>query len=170
MPIMAKKTPHAATPALKVLEEAGIAHNVHTFEGGTDHFGEHAASALEVAPERIFKTLMVDLSAGKGPRRQLAVCVLPVTNRLSLKKAAAAHHSPKTAMADPSDAAKSSGYIPGGISPLGQKHRLPTVIDETAILFDTIFFSGGRRGLDIEMNAEDLAALIDADFADIVAD
>ncbi|WP_286953606.1 MULTISPECIES: Cys-tRNA(Pro) deacylase [Corynebacterium] len=167
---MAKKTPHAATPALKVLEEAGVAHEVSTFEGGTDHFGEHAASALDVDPDRIFKTLMVDLSAGKGPRRQLAVCVLPVSHRLSLKKAAAAHNAHKATMADPADAAKSSGYIPGGISPLGQKHPLPTVVDETAILFDTIYFSGGRRGLDIAMNAEDLAKLIDATFADIVAD
>lgn len=76
----------------------------------------------------------------------------------------------KATMADPKDASKSSGYIPGGISPLGQKNVLPTAMDETAILFDTIFFSGGRRGLDIEMNAKALPQVLDVTFADLVAD
>ena len=73
-------------------------------------------------------------------------------------------------MADPADASKSSGYIPGGISPLGHKHVLPTVIDETAVLWDTIFFSGGKRGLDIEMNAEDFSQVLDVSFADLLAE
>ncbi|MHB2252456.1 MULTISPECIES: Cys-tRNA(Pro) deacylase [Corynebacterium] len=166
---MAKKTPHAATPALKILEEAGIDHSVSTFDGGREHFGDAAAAALDVEPERIFKTLVIDLSAGKGPKRQLAVCVLPVTYQLSLKKAAAAFGASKATMATPADASKSSGYIPGGISPLGHKHILPTVVDETALLFDTIFFSGGKRGLDIEMNPEDLPRVLDLSFADVLA-
>ena len=122
---MSKKSPHAATPALKVVEDAGIDHHVYTFEAGKDHFGDHAGAALEVEPERVLKTLVIDLTAGKGPKRQLAVCVIPTTHHLSLKKAAAAHGVSKAAMADPHDASKSSGYIPGGISPLGQKTRCP---------------------------------------------
>lgn len=167
---MAKKTPHAATPALKLLTEAGVEHRVTTFDGGSDHFGEAAIKALDVEPDRIFKTLVIDLTAGKGPKRQLAVCVLPVTHQLSLKKAAAAFGASKASMADPADASKSSGYIPGGISPLGHKHVLSTVIDETAVLWDTIFFSGGKRGLDIEMNAEDLSQVLDVSFADLLAE
>ena len=79
------------------------------------------------------------------------MCVLPVSFQLSLKKAAAAFGASKATMAKPDDASKSSGYIPGGISPLGHKNVLPTVVDETALMWDTIFFSGGKRGLDIEM-------------------
>ena len=167
---MSKKSPHAATPALKVMEDAGVDHHVYTFEAGKDHFGDHAAAALEVEPERVLKTLVIDLTAGKGPKRQLAVCVIPTTHHLSLKKAAAAHGVSKAAMADPHDASKSSGYIPGGISPLGQKNALPTVIEETAVLFDTVFISGGRRGLDIELSAENLAELCSASFADLLAE
>ena len=152
------------------MEDAGVDHHVYTFEAGKDHFGDHAAAALEVEPERVLKTLVIDLTAGKGPKRKLAVCVIPTTHRLSLKKAAAAHGVSKAAMADPHDASKSSGYIPGGISPLGQKNALPTVIEETAVLFDTVFISGGRRGLDIELNAEDLAELCSASFADLLAE
>lgn len=163
-------TPQAATPALTLLEAAGADFKVSTFDSGNENFGEQAAASLGVDPDRVFKTLVIDLSAGKGPKRQLAVCVLPVTHKLSLKKAAAALGSSKATMADPQDASKSSGYIPGGISPLGQKNVLDTLIDETALLFDTIYFSGGRRGLDIEMNAESMAALINAAFVDIVAD
>lgn len=167
---MPKKSPHAATPALKVVEDSSIYHHVHTFEAGKDHFGDHAAAALDVEPERVLKTLVIDLTAGKEPKRKLAVCVIPTTHHLSLKKAAAAHGVSKAAMADPHDASKSSGYIPGGISPLGQKNALPTVIEETAVLFDTVFISGGRRGLDIELAAEDLAELCQASFADLLAE
>lgn len=165
-----KKQPHAATPALKVLEEAGIAHTVSTFEGGTDHFGDQAAAALDVEADRIFKTLVIDLTAGKGPKRELAVCCLPVTSQLSLKKAAAALGASKATMADQHDAAKSSGYIPGGISPIGQKNPLPTVVDETAILWETIFVSGGRRGLDVELSPDDLVSVVGGSFADLLAE
>ena len=113
--------------------------------------------------------LVIDLSAGKGPKRRLAVCCLPVTYQLSLKKAAAAHGVAKAIMADPHDAEKSSGYIPGGISPIGQKHQLPTVVDESAQLWDSIFVSGGRRGLDIEITPQDLANVTGANFADLLA-
>ena len=103
------------------MEDAGVDHHVYTFEAGKDHFGDHAAAALEVEPDRVLKTLVIDLTAGKGPKRKLAVCVIPTTHHLSLKKAAAAHGVSKAAMADPHDASKSSGYIPGGISRWARK-------------------------------------------------
>ncbi|MDO4630695.1 MAG: Cys-tRNA(Pro) deacylase [Corynebacterium sp.] len=165
---MSKKKPHSATPALKILEDLGIPHDVQTFKAGTDHFGDHAVAKLGLDPEQVFKTLVIDLSAGKGPKRQLAVCCLPVAYHLSLKKAAAAHGVAKAIMADQHDAEKSSGYIPGGISPIGQKHKLPTIIDESAQLWDTIFVSGGRRGLDIEIKPADLAQVTEAKFADML--
>nr|WP_250544279.1 Cys-tRNA(Pro) deacylase [Corynebacterium pseudotuberculosis] len=167
---VSKKKHSAATPALAVLASSDVDYKVSSFEGGTEHFGDHAAAALGVEPERIFKTLVVDLTAGKGPKRQLAVACVPVTSQLSLKKVAAALGASKATMADPHDASKSSGYIPGGISPLGQKTVLPTVIDETAILFDTIFVSAGRRGLDVELSAESLASLVDGKLVDVQAD
>lgn len=161
----------AATPALQVLNEAHIDYSVHTFEGGSDHFGDHAAAALtDVDPDRIFKTLVINCTAGKGPRRKLAVCCLPVSYQLSLKKAAAGFQISKATMADPHDAQKSSGYIPGGISPLGQKTVLPTIIDESAQLWDTIFVSGGKRGLDIEIAPDDLCAVLAAQYVDVLAD
>ena len=155
MPFMSKskKTPHSATPALKLLEEAGIPHEVSTFEGGSDHFGDHAAEALGIDPERIFKTLVIDLTAGKGPKRELAVCVPPVSPSVESQEGRSGVWGFKGHHGRSQGRFKSSGYIPGGISPLGQKNVLPTAMDVTAILFDTIFFSGGRRGLDIEMNA-----------------
>ncbi len=167
---MSKATSRAATPALRILQESGLPYQVSTFDGGTDNFGERAAQELGLDPDRVFKTLLIDLHAGKGPKPALAVCVLPVSYRLSLKKAAAALGAAKAAMADPHDAAKSTGYVPGGISPLGQKHQLPTVIDESAQMHESIFFSGGRRGLDVEMAAGDLASLAGATFADLLAD
>ncbi|WIM68293.1 Cys-tRNA(Pro) deacylase [Corynebacterium breve] len=167
---MAKKHHRAATPALTLLERAGIAHSVATFEAGSDHFGDHAAESLGVDRDRVFKTLVIDLTAGKGAKRRLAVCMIPVSHQLSLKKAATTFGVPKVTMALADDASKSSGYIPGGISPLGQKNVLPTAIDETAVLFDTIMFSGGRRGLDIEMCAADLPRVIDLVFGDLIAD
>ncbi|MDO4761236.1 MAG: Cys-tRNA(Pro) deacylase [Corynebacterium sp.] len=166
---MAKKKVHAATPALKVLEESQTRYVTHCFSAGTSHFGQEAAEALQISPERVFKTLMVDLTAGVGPKRKLAVACLPVAYQLSLKKAAAALGVPKVTMADPHDASKSSGYIPGGISPLGQKTPVPTVLDESAQLFDTIFVSGGKRGLDVELSADDLVHLTNAEVADIAA-
>lgn len=171
---MAKhKNKHAgsqATPALQLLFDAHIPHTIHTYTAGTDHFGEHAAEVIDAEPERVFKTLVVDLTAGKGPKRQLAVCCVPVTGHLSLKKAALAFGVSKVSMADPHDAEKSSGYITGGISPLGQKHVLPTVVDEIALAADTIFVSGGKRGLSVELGALDLAKVLDVTFADIASD
>ncbi|MDY3127481.1 MAG: Cys-tRNA(Pro) deacylase, partial [Corynebacterium sp.] len=139
------------------------------FNAGSENFGEQAAAEIGGDPARIFKTLIVDLSAGKGPKRQLAVCCVPVPNKLNLKHAAAAFGESKAAMAEPADATRATGYIPGGISPLGQKTSLPTAIDASAQNFDTIMVSGGKRGLDIELAPADLAALTSATFADLIA-
>lgn len=159
------------TRALQVVAAAGIAVTVHSFEAATTgNYGQQAASALGVDPDRLLKTLIVDTTAGKGPRRQLAVCALPVSFHLSLKKAAGALAVPKVTMATPYDAEKSSGYVTGGISPLGQKTPLPTLIDETAQLWDTVFVSAGKRGLDIELAPAELAHLIGARFVDLLAE
>ncbi|QGU02672.1 Cys-tRNA(Pro)/Cys-tRNA(Cys) deacylase YbaK [Corynebacterium kalinowskii] len=166
---MARKK-QAGTAALVALEKTGLSYTLHTFEVTGTHYGEEAAGALQAAKERVFKTLVVDLTAGKGPRRELAVCCLPVSHELSLKKAAKAHGVSKVTMADPKLAERSSGYVVGGISPIGQKNPLPTVIDHSATNWDTIFVSGGRRGLDIELSAQALQQATNAQLADLVAD
>lgn len=162
----------AATPAIAACAEAGIRHEVHTFDAGTDHFGDHAAEALAhqgVVPEQIFKTLVVEIHGGAMARPQLAVAILPVPHRLSLKKVASALGAAKAEMADPGKAERSSGYVTGGISPIGQKKALPTVMDASALEHPTVFVSGGRRGLDIELSAADLATLTGAVSAQIIA-
>ena len=158
----------ASTPAVAACIAAGIPHSVHQFPHSGDHFGDDAAHWLGehegVAPERIFKTLVIDLH---GKRTGLAVAVVPVTGRLNLKAAAKAFGASKAELADPAAAQRSSGYVVGGISPLGQKRPLPTVVDSGARNHSTIFVSGGRRGLDIELAPGDLATLTGATFADI---
>lgn len=162
----------AATPAITALQKKSIAHHVHTFNSGSDHFGEHAAAALEkegITPERIFKTLVIQLHAKGSGSDSLAVACVPVTGSLNLKKAAAALGAAKASMADQHRAAAVTGYVPGGISPVGQKKRLPTVIHRAAMDHDTIFVSGGRRGLDVELAPADLVAITQAEVADIAA-
>lgn len=155
-----------ATPAIAACAAAGIPHEVFQFPHSDGHFGEDAALWLGahhgVAPGRIFKTLVVDL---RGKRTGLAVAVVPVTGRLDLKATAKALGASKAELAAPAAAQRSTGYVVGGISPLGQKRRLPTVIDSSARDSATIFVSGGRRGLDIELSPEDLARLTSAVFA-----
>ncbi|GAB3699054.1 Cys-tRNA(Pro) deacylase [Corynebacterium nasicanis] len=144
-----------------MLIDAAVPHHLHTFEAGTSHFGEHAAAALDVDPGLILKTLIVD--TGRG----LAVCCVPVNRRLSLKKAAAALGCKAVTLADPRKAQRSTGYVPGGISPLGQKQALPTVVDASVEKQPTIYVSGGRRGLDIALAPADLARLTGAQFSAI---
>ncbi|QMV85926.1 aminoacyl-tRNA deacylase [Corynebacterium hindlerae] len=170
---MAKRK-SASTAAIAQLIDANLPHRVHTFETHSHNYGAEAAELLHkelgVAEGRVFKTLVVDLSAGKGPRRELAVCCLPVTGSLSLKKAAKAHGVAKASMADPKLAERSSGYVVGGISPIGQKHPLPTVIDASAANHETVFVSGGRRGLDLEVTADVLLQATGGSLADLVAE
>ncbi|WP_040160518.1 Cys-tRNA(Pro) deacylase [Nigerium massiliense] len=161
---MAKKNKAAGgTPATGALTAAGVPFTLshYTHHDGETHFGAEAAAELGVDPARIFKTLVVDASG------KLAVAVVPVAGMLDLKAMAAALGVKKVEMADPAVAQRSSGYVVGGISPLGQRTPLPTVIDESATRFPTIHVSAGRRGTQVELAAGDLAAVTSATFAPI---
>lgn len=140
------------TPATVALTKAKISYAVRAYEHDptAESFGLEAAEALGVDPGRVFKTLLVDTGAG------LAVGVVPVSCTLDLKAVASALGVKRVAMADPAAAERSSGYVVGGISPIGQKRALRTVVDESAFEHATVLVSGGRRGLDLELSPEDL--------------
>ena len=144
-----------ATPATVALDRAGVPYAGHPYahDPAASGYGREAARALGVDPARVFKTLLVETAKG------LAVGVVPVAGQLDLKALAAALGAKSVTMADPSAAERSSGYVVGGISPVGQRRALPTVLDETAYAHPTIFVSGGRRGFDIELAPDDLAAV-----------
>jgi len=152
------------TPAINAAKKKKIAYKVHqyTHDPSHDSYGKEAAEKLGIAEERVYKTLVVQLDKGS-----LTVAVIPVSSMLSMKQIAKAAGAKKAAMADKEQVERSTGYILGGVSPLGQKKRLVTVIDSSANDFPTIFVSAGRRGLDIELNPADLAALTSASFAEI---
>ncbi|MET8780035.1 Cys-tRNA(Pro) deacylase [Nocardia sp. NPDC050713] len=160
----------ASTPAIRTLAKAGIAHRVHSYahDPRADSYGAEAVDALAaelgVVAAQIFKTLVVELSTGA-----LAVAVLPVPNTLSLKAAAAALGAPKATMADKTKAERTTGYVLGGISPLGQRKRLPTVIDDSALGWDRMLCSAGKRGLEIELAPADLVRAAGAVTAPITA-
>lgn len=158
-----KKT--GATPAARALIAAGIRFEEHEYEHDPSaaSFGLEAAEALCVDPARVFKTLVVDVGG------RLAVGVVPVAGTLDLKAIAAAAGGKKAAMADVALAERTTGYVAGGISPIGQRKRLPTVIDASAEGHETIFVSGGRRGFDIELAPADLVRATTAIVAPIAA-
>lgn len=159
----------AATPAIAALVAAGAPHTVvqYTHDPRADSFGDEAVAALAgreaVQPEQILKTLVVSMPSGLG------VAVLPVPSKLSLKAVAAALGAPKATMADPAAAQRSSGYVVGGISPLGQRKRLPTVVDSSALQWERVLCSAGKRGWDVSLSPQDLVRLTDAVTADIRA-
>jgi Cys-tRNA(Pro)/Cys-tRNA(Cys) deacylase len=154
------------TPAVNAAKRAKLAYTLHEYAHNPDSasYGEEAATLLGQDPVRVFKTLLVAI---EGDQKKLAVAVVPVIGQLNLKAMASALNVKKVVMADVAAAERSSGYIVGGISPLGQKKKLPTVIDITAKEFSGIYFSAGRRGLELEMSAGDLATLTLACFAEI---
>ena len=159
----------AATPAIAALVAAGVPHEVLTYhhDARAESYGEEAVAALAgeqaLVPDQIFKTLIIAGPSG------LAVAVLAVPCKLSLKAAAAALGWPKATMAERSAAERSTGYVLGGISPLGQRRRLPTVVDACALEFDRVLCSAGKRGWDIALAPRDLTRLTGAVVADIAA-
>lgn len=160
---MAKKHASSGTPATAALAAAGVPFTLHPYlhDPAAESYGLEAAEVLGVDPARVFKTLMVDVEG------KLAVGIVPVSGTLDLKAIAAALGSKKASMADPKAAERRTGYVLGGISPLGQRQSSPTVLDESALAHPTILVSGGRRGLDIELSPEDLVRLSDARVAPI---
>ncbi len=156
----------AATPAIAALLAADVPHEVLRYhhDPRADSFGAEAVAALAgdgLVPDQIFKTLII--AAGST----LAVAVLPVPSKLSLKAAAAALGLPKATMADQAAAERATGYVLGGISPLGQRKRLPTVIDSSALTFERVACSAGKRGWDVALAPQNLVALTHAVTADI---
>ncbi|GAA0282921.1 Cys-tRNA(Pro) deacylase [Cryptosporangium japonicum] len=153
------------TPATQALSRARADFTVHEYahDPASGSYGLEAAQALGVAPERVFKTLVAQIDGA------LHVAVVPVTGELDLKALAAAVGKKKAAMADPTLAERTTGYVRGGISPLGQRKRLPTVIDRSAESFATVFVSAGRRGLEVEVSPADLVRLTNATVAALAA-
>ncbi|MET0741659.1 MAG: Cys-tRNA(Pro) deacylase [Candidatus Nanopelagicales bacterium] len=153
----------AGTPATTALTKADIAFTIHEYahDAKASSYGLEAAQALGLDPATVFKTLLADVDG------RLVVAVVPVNGQLDLKSLAAAVDGKRAAMADPTVAERSTGYVLGGISPVGQRRKLPTVVDDTAELYPTVYVSGGRRGLDLGLAPADLLAVTGASTAAI---
>jgi Cys-tRNA(Pro)/Cys-tRNA(Cys) deacylase len=153
------------TPATNLLTSKGVDFNVHEYshDPNSTSFGLEAAEKLGVDPNRVFKTLIANVD------EIFAVAIVPVNQQVSLKSLARTLGAKRAVMADPAQAARLTGYVVGGISPLGQKRLLSTVIDQSAKEFETILVSGGRRGFDIELSPQDLADLLSAVFAEVAS-
>jgi Cys-tRNA(Pro)/Cys-tRNA(Cys) deacylase len=150
------------TPAIVAATHADVAYTLHPYDAAPGSaYGEAAADSLGVARERVFKTLVAEVDGG------LTVALVPVSASLDLKGLAAAAGGRRATMADPARAERVTGYVRGGISPLGQRRSLPTIIDESASGFPTIYVSAGRRGLQIELAPRDLIRLTGAASAPI---
>ena len=148
------------TPAIKILQKLHIEHQVREYSASDDSvsYGMQAAMALGQDPERVFKTLLATLDGNNKP----VVAIIPVTKQLDLKKLASHFSARKATMADPAVAQGVTGYLVGGISPIGQKQNLASCIDLSALNFATIFVSAGKRGLELELKPQDLINTIDA--------
>lgn len=167
--MMARNKNAGSTPATDTLVKAGISFKAHTYrhDPHESHYGHETITELGLDPARVLKTLVVEVIGGKT---QLAVGVVPVAGMLDLKALAAALKAKKCQMAEPKAAQRSSGYVIGGISPLGQRTKLVTVIDDSVKDYETVFCSGGKRGLSIELSPTDLAKATGAIFAPIGRD
>jgi Cys-tRNA(Pro)/Cys-tRNA(Cys) deacylase len=153
------------TPATNLLTSKGVDFKAHEYshDPNSTSFGLEAAEKLGVDPNRVFKTLIANVD------ESFAVAIVPVNQQVSLKSLARTLGAKRAVMADPAQATRLTGYVVGGISPLGQKRPLSTVIDQSAKEFETILVSGGRRGFDIELSPQDLADLLSAVFAEIAS-
>ncbi|MEM1333462.1 MAG: Cys-tRNA(Pro) deacylase [Actinomycetota bacterium] len=156
------------TPAVRLLEQHGVPFGLHEYDRGDEarDFGREAAAELGLDEDEVFKTLLVDVAGGRSSGDPV-VAVVPVSCSVSMKAVAGSVGAKRATMCDPAQASRLTGYVVGGISPLGQRRRLITVVDETATLFDRIYVSGGRRGLDVSLRPTDLVALLGAIVADI---
>ncbi|WP_372988184.1 Cys-tRNA(Pro) deacylase [Marinobacter sp.] len=152
------------TPGINVAKKARVPHRIHEYDHdpNSESYGTEAAEKTGAEPARVFKTLVASVD-----NRELVVGVLPVTSMLSMKLIARAAGGKKATMADKQEVQRATGYVLGGVSPLGQKRRLKTFIDQSACNFDTIYVSAGRRGLEIELAPEDLANLTNGRFTDL---
>jgi Cys-tRNA(Pro)/Cys-tRNA(Cys) deacylase len=160
---MARRKAPAGTPALRVVAESGVPHEVLAYEHDprAGEYGKEAADVLGVDPARVLKTLVAVVDG------VLTVAVVPVAGRLDLKALATAVGGKRADLADPAAAERATGYVVGGISPLGQRTRLRTVVDASALDHETVLVSAGRRGLDVELSPADLVALTGADVAPV---
>ena len=158
-----RRSPAGGTPATVALTRAGVPFSLHEYDHDprAESFGLEAAEALDLDPVRVFKTLLVTVDG------RLAVAVVPVAGQLDLKALARTLGGGKAVMADPAAAERATGYVVGGISPVGQKLQHPTVVDDTALDHDTVYVSAGRRGLDLGLAADDLVRITGAVVAPI---
>lgn len=163
MSVMAAKKQAQGTPATALLTRSGVAFTVHSYDHdpAAASYGKEAADVLGIAPERVFKTLVADVDGA------LTVAVVPVAGSLDLKALATAVGGKRAAMADPAAVTRTTGYVLGGVSPLGQRKQLPTVVDASALEHATMFCSAGKRGLEIELAPADLVRLTGAVTAEI---
>lgn len=152
------------TPGINVAKKARVPHRIHEYDHdpNSESYGTEAAEKTGADPARVFKTLVASVD-----NRELVVGVLPVTAMLSMKLIAKAAGGKKATMADKQEVQRATGYVLGGVSPLGQKRRLRTFIDQSARKFDTIYVSAGRRGLEIELAPQDLVNLTAGQFTDL---
>ena len=155
------------TPAINILKKKKIPHTLHSFthDPASGSYGEEVVAKLSFAPERVFKTIIIALD---GDPKKLAGAIVPVTGFVDLKKSAKAAKAKKAAMADPREAERATGYITGGISPVGQKKRIPLFLHESALSWKTILVSAGKRGLELELAPKDLSAAAGVKPADIL--
>jgi Cys-tRNA(Pro)/Cys-tRNA(Cys) deacylase len=153
------------TPATKILDKAKVKYTLHEYQHDANcaAFGLEAADKLNLSVDAVFKTLVAELDSG-----QLVVAIIPVDKKLNMKRLAKAVGAKKAAMAAPGKVQRSTGYILGGVSPIGQKKRLPTFIDISASQLPQMYVSGGRRGLDIQLAPQDLQILTQAKLTELV--
>ncbi|WP_418906893.1 Cys-tRNA(Pro) deacylase [Glutamicibacter endophyticus] len=166
---MGKRQGQSGTPATVALEAAGVPYTAHHYahRAQSEGYGAEAARALHVSPARVFKTLMV--ATGAQADRDLAVAIVPADSTLDLKACAQALGCKRVQMADPQAAQRRTGYVLGGISPFGQRHLSPTVIDRSALEHESIFLSGGRRGFSLELAPERAVAFLGASVAPVAS-